>query len=319
MANLKDIRRRIKSINNTAKITRAMEMVSVAKMRKATESVLAIRDYAHSAWSILGNLSRAFEHYNYGLLEVRPVEKVLVVIITSNRGLCGAFNSQIIKKVVTQIKNPKSLVVNRVGEKKIEPKIDLNKIKIDFITVGKKGEHLIRGLKKEIVATFPEMTYVPNIEGIRPLSKIVIEEYLEKKYDKIVVAYTDYVSAMSQEAKIRQLLPVSKIDLEKQIADIDNLAEEYDLKKPIKEYKVEPSPRKVLKHIFPRLIEMQLYHAILESNASKESARMMAMRNATDSAKEIAEDLTLMHNQIRQMKITQEISEISAGRAALEK
>jgi F-type H+-transporting ATPase subunit gamma len=318
MANLKDIRRRIKSINNTAKITRAMEMVSASKMRKATESVLAIRDYAHSAWNILGNLSRAFEKYDYGLLEVRPVKKVLVIIITSNRGLCGSFNSQIIKKVIAQIEDPKSLAINRAGKKKIETKIDLSKIQIDFVTVGRKGENLVRRLRKEIIATFPEMTYLPNIENMRPLSKIVIDEYLAKKYDKVVVAYTDFVSVISQEPKIRQLLPVSKIDLEKQITDINNLAEEYNLNKQVMEYKVEPSPRKVLKHIFPRLIEMQLYHAILESNASKASARMMAMRNATDSAKEIAGDLTLMHNKIRQMKITQEISEISAGRTALE-
>lgn len=318
MANLKDIRRRIKSINNTAKITRAMEMVSAAKMRKAIDSVLAIREYAHSAWSILGNLSRAFEKYDYGLLEVRPVEKVLMVVITSNRGLCGAFNSQTIKKIMAQVNDPKSLAINRVGKKKIEPRVDLDKIEIDFITIGRKGEDLVRRLGRKIIATFPELTYLPGIESVRPVSKLIKDEYLEKNYDKVVIVYTDFISAMSQEAKIRQLLPVSKIDLEKQIADIDNLAEEYDLDKPIREYKVEPKPRRVLEHIFPRLIEMQIYHAILESNASKESSRMMAMRNATDSAREISGDLTLMHNQIRQMKITQEISEISAGRAALE-
>ena len=318
MANLKDIRRRIKSINNTAKITRAMEMVSAAKMKKAIDSVLAIRDYAHSAWSILGNLSRAFERYDYGLLDVRPVEKVLMVVITSNRGLCGAFNSQTIKKIMSQVNDPRNLIINRVGKEKIESKVELDELEIDFITIGKKGEELVQRLGRKVLATFPELTYLPGIESVRPVAKVIIDEYLEKNYDKVVVVYTDFISAMSQEAKIRQLLPVSKIDLEKQIADIDNLAEEYDLDKPTKEYKVEPSPRKVLKHIFPRLIEMQIYHAILESNASKESARMMAMRNATDSAKEIAGDLTLMHNQIRQMKITQEISEISAGRAALE-
>ncbi len=318
MANLKDIRRRIKSINNTAKITRAMEMVSAVKMKKAINNVLAIRDYAHSAWSILGNLSRAFEKYNYGLLEVRPVEKVLMIVITSNRGLCGSFNSQTIKKIIAQLDNPKNIATNRIGKKKVEPKVNLDEIKIDFITIGRKGENIVRRLKKEIIATFPELTYLPGIESVRPLSKIIIDEYLEKKYDKVVIVYTDYISAMLQESKIRQLLPVSKIDLEKQIADIGSLAKKYDLNKPIREYKVEPSPKKVLQHIFPRLIEMQIYHAILESNASKESSRMIAMRNATDSAKEIAGDLTLMHNQIRQMKITQEISEISAGRAALE-
>ncbi|HFC36308.1 MAG TPA: ATP synthase F1 subunit gamma [Candidatus Moranbacteria bacterium] len=318
MSNSKDINRRIKSINNTAKITRAMEMVSAAKMRKATESVLKIRAYAHSAWSVLTNLARAFEKYEFGLLEVREVKSVLIIAITSNRGLCGSFNAQIIKKIKQEIDNPVNLKVNRVGNRRIDSSVKNEDLKVDFITVGKKGEGLVRKLKKEIIATFPDLTYLPGIEQVRPLSKIVIDEYLNKKYDKVVIAYTDYISTIKQEPKIRQVLPISKIDLEKQIADMDNLAKEYGLNEPEMEYKVEPSPKKVLKHIFPRLIEMQIYHAILESNASKESERMMAMRNATDAAKEMSEELTLAYNQIRQMKITQEIAEISAGRAALE-
>lgn len=318
MANPKEIRRRIKSINNTGKITRAMEMVSAAKMRKSTESVLKIREYAHSAWSILTNLARAFENYEHGLLEVREVKSVLIIAITSNRGLCGSFNAQIIKKIKEEIKNPASLKINRIGAKKIESTVADKDLKIDFITVGKKGEGLVKKLGKEIIAAFPDLTYLPGIENVRPLSNIVIEEYLAKKYDKIVIAYTDYISTVNQEPKIRQVLPVSKIDLEKQIAEMDNLAKEYGLAKPKMEYKVEPSPNKVLTHIFPRLIEMQIYHAILESNASKESARMMAMRNATDAANEMSEGLTLAYNRIRQTKITQEIAEISAGRAALE-
>lgn len=318
MASSKEIRSRIKSIDNTGKITRAMEMVSAAKMRKSTESVLKIRDYAHSAWSVLNNLARAFEDYKHGMLEVRPVKSVLMIVMTSNRGLCGSFNSQIMKKVREEINNPRNLKMNRIGNKKIESKVEDKDLKIDFITVGKKGEGLVSKLGKEIVAAFPELTYLPKIEQIRPLSKIVIDEYLNKKYDKVVMAYTDYVSVIVQQPKIRQLLPISKIDLEKQIAEMDNLAKEYGLDKPKSEYKVEPNPDEVLEHIFPRLIEMQLYHAILESNASKESARMMAMRNATDSAKEMSESLNLAYNKIRQMKITQEIAEISAGRAALE-
>ncbi len=293
-------------------------MVSAAKMRKATESVLKIRAYAHSAWSVLTNLARAFEKYEFGLLEVREVKSVLIIAITSNRGLCGSFNAQIIKKIKQEIDNPVNLKVNRVGNRRIDSSVKNEDLKVDFITVGKKGEGLVRKLKKEIIATFPDLTYLPGIEQVRPLSKIVIDEYLNKKYDKVVIAYTDYISTIKQEPKIRQVLPISKIDLEKQIADMDNLAKEYGLNEPEMEYKVEPSPKKVLKHIFPRLIEMQIYHAILESNASKESERMMAMRNATDAAKEMSEDLTLAYNQIRQMKITQEIAEISAGRAALE-
>jgi len=318
MSNSKEIRSRIKSIDNTGKITRAMEMVSAAKMRKSTESVLKIRDYAHSAWSVLNNLARAFEDYKHGMLEVRPVRNVLIIVITSNKGLCGSFNSQILKKVKEELNNPKSLKMNRMGDKKVESDIEDKDLKVDFITIGKKGEGLVKKMGREIIAAFPDLTYLPKIEQVQPLCKIVMDEYLNKKYDKVVMAYTDYVSVIVQQPKIRQLLPISKVDLEKQIAEMDNIAKNYGLDKPKSEYKVEPNPDEVLEHIFPRLIEMQIYHAILESNASKESARMMAMRSATDAAKEMSEGLNLAYNKIRQMKITQEIAEISAGRAALE-
>jgi F-type H+-transporting ATPase subunit gamma len=191
-------------------------------------------------------------------------------------------------------------------------------LKIDFITIGKKGEAMVRRLDKEIVATFPELTYLPKIEDVRAVAKIVIADYLAKKYDKVAVIYTDFVSAINQHTKIRQILPVSKVDLEKQIAEMDVLAKEVGLKEPDLEYKIEPSPQELLDYIFPRLIEMQIYHAILESNASKESSRMLAMRNATDAAGEMADSLTLAYNQLRQAKITQEIAEISAGKATLE-
>lgn len=293
-------------------------MVSAAKMRRAVASVLAIRAYAHSAWSVLTNLARAFSEYNAGLLERRLVKSVLMVVITSNKGLCGSFNSNISKKIIEQIKNPANLKINRIGSKKIESPVADSELKIDFITVGKKGEALVRKMGKNIVASFPEPTYLLGIESVRALSKIVMDEYLAKKYDKVVVVYTDYISTISQQAKIRQLLPISKIDLEKQIAEMDNMAKEYGLAEVKVEYKIEPNPEIVLTHILPRLLEMQIYHAILESNASKESARMIAMRNATDAAGEMADELTFVYNQLRQMKITQEIAEISAGRAALE-
>ncbi|MDO9230900.1 MAG: ATP synthase F1 subunit gamma [bacterium] len=318
MASGKEIKRRIKSIQNTGKITRAMEMVSAAKMRRAISSVLAIRPYAHSAWSVLTNLARSFEKSQKGLLEVREVKSVLAIAITSNRGLCGSFNSQLTKKIKEELANPKNLKINRIGTKKIESKITDEELKIDFITVGRKGEAVVRRTEKEIVASFNDLTYLPKFEAVRAVGKVVIDDYMAKKYDKVVIFYTDYVSAIKQETKVRQILPLSKIDLEKQIAEMDILAEEYGLSKPAVEYKVEPSPEKVLDYIIPRLIEMQIYHAILESNASKESARMVAMRNATDAANEMADGFTLAYNQIRQMKITQEIAEISAGMAALE-
>lgn len=287
-------------------------------MRKAVASVLAIRPYARSAWSVLTNLARSFEEIREGLLEVREVKHVLVVLISSNRGLCGSFNSQLAKKIRDEIQNPEKLKINRVGAKKLESKIENKELKIDFITIGKKGENMTRKLGKEIVASFNEIAYVANIETIRPLAKIITADYVAKKYDKVVMVYTDYVSAIAQQTRIRQLLPISKIDLEKQIAEMDVVAKEYGLAEPVMEYKIEPSPKEVLTYIIPRLIEMQVYHALLESRASEEAARMMAMRNATDAAEEMADDLTFVYNQIRQMKITQEIAEISAGRAALE-
>ena len=318
MASGKEIRRRIKSINNTKKITRAMEMVSAAKMRKAVNKVLQIRPYARSVWSVLTNLARAFATYKSGILEVREVKNILILVITSNRGLCGSFNSQVIKKVKEEIENPEKLKINRGGDKKIKSSVSNEDLKIDFITVGKKGETAIRKMGKNIIATFSDLAYVPTVEEVRPLVKLILTDYLEKKYDKVVVIYTDYISTINQQTRIRQLLPLSKIDIEKQIAEMDILAKEYGLNEPEVEYKVEPSPKEVLEYILPRLIEMQVYHTILESSASKESAQMVAMKNATEAAGEMAADLTFAYNQIRQMKITQEIAEISAGRAALE-
>ncbi|KKT94650.1 MAG: ATP synthase gamma chain [Parcubacteria group bacterium GW2011_GWC1_45_14] len=295
-----------------------MEMVSAAKMRRAVSSVLGLRPYAHSAWSVLTNLARAFENYKHGFLEVREVKNILVVVVASDRGLCGSFNTQIFKKLREEILNPAKLKVNRIGKKRIDSKVADQDLKFDFITIGKKGEGIVRRLDKQIIATFPDGASFVGIENIKPISKIVADDYLAKKYDKVVIVYTDYISAMVQQTRIRQVLPISKIDIEKQIAEIDVLAKEYGLDEPKKEYKVEPSPEEVLSLIFPRIIDMQIFHAILESAASEHSARMLAMRNATDAAGEMGDDLKLAYNQLRQAKITQEIAEISAGSAALE-
>ena len=304
-----------------------MEMVSAAKMRKAVASVIAIRPYARSAWSVLTNLARAFEKYQgNGLLEVREVKSVLMIVVSSNRGLCGSFNTQVAKKIKDEITHPERLKINRFGKKKISAQGESTsggestneELKIDFIVVGKKGENIVRKLEKNIIASFADAGAFAEVGDVQSIYKMIADDYLAKKYDKVVVVYTDYISTIVQKTCIRQVLPISKIDMEKQIAEMDVLAKEYGLEEPVLEYKVEPSPKEVLEFILPRLIEMQIFHAILESRASEESARMMAMRNATDAAAEMSEDLTLAYNQIRQGKITQEIAEISAGRAALE-
>jgi F-type H+-transporting ATPase subunit gamma len=317
-SNTKEIQRRIKSIKNTRKITRAMEMVAAAKMKKEVSRVLAIRSYAHAAWGVLANLSRAFGKYKHGLLEVREVRKILVILVTSNRGLCSGYNSQIIKKMINQVKSPSLLKINRVGNKRIESSVPDEQIEFDFIAVGRKGFDYLHKRDYNVVAHFENYNYLPSADSIRPLVKIAIDDYAKKKYDKVVIAYTDYVNAAVQVPKLRQLLPISTVDLEKQISEMNGQAPETGLDEKEIDYKIEPNPALVLEHILPRLVELQVYHAILESNASKESARMLAMRNATDAATDMAYQLQHHYNQVRQMNITQEIAEITSGRVALE-
>lgn len=304
MASARDIRRRIKGVKGTGKITRAMEMISAVKMRKAVVNVLSIRPYAKSAIELLEQLKRAVGNEGHVLLTQRPVKRELYVIITSNRGLCGAFNAQIVKHLRQTLKD------------------DANRERV-FITIGKKGENAVRrmlatpGKWGGIIASFPDVLSVPTILGMRAVAKIIIEEFEMKRVDRVVMVYTNYVSMLSQEVKVRALLPVAIKDTKKAMYEMDE-KQENDV--PIDaEYMIEPTPKKVLWQMIPRLIEMELYHAVLESNASQESSRMMAMRNATDAAEDMVVDLTLAYNQLRQGKITQEIAELSAGMAAVQK
>ncbi|MDP3957074.1 MAG: ATP synthase F1 subunit gamma [bacterium] len=306
MASARDIRRRIKGVKSTGKITRAMEMISAVKMRKAVQSVLSIRPFALSAIELLEQLDVVTKGEGHPLLTVRPVKKELYVVITSNRGLCGAFNAQIGRKL-------RQILAQDTDREQI------------FITLGKKGEMAVRRLParpdgggKEIIASFPDVIGVPTVEGMRAVTRVIIEEFESKRVDRVVMVYTDYISVMVQEVKVRGLLPVVIKDTKKALNEMSSgVAEEKQ--KLQAEYVIEPSPKKVLWRMIPRLIEMELYHAVLESNASQESARMIAMQNATDAAQDMVSDLTLAYNQIRQSKITQEIAELSAGMAAVTK
>jgi F-type H+-transporting ATPase subunit gamma len=322
----KEIQRRIKSVNNTRKITRAMEMVSAAKMKKEVNRVLSIRSYSQSAWNVLMNLSKSLRKARHGLLEVREVKNILVVVVTSNRGLCGSYNSQLLKKIIDQVKNPDSIKINRVKNKKIVSNVPNDQLNFDFVAVGKKGFDYLNRRKYKVSALYDNFNYSPSLDDVRGLAKMVIDDYVEGKYDKVVVAYTDYVNTIKQVPRIRQLLPVSQVDVEKQIEEIEDQkpsGEGERIEDPVKrwegvDYKIEPEPKKVIDYIMPRLVEMQLYHAILESNASKESARMIAMKNATDAADEMMEELRYSYNQLRQMGITQEIAEITSGTIRVE-
>lgn len=318
--NTKAIKRRIKSVGSTRKITKAMEMVAAAKMRKAVQATVNTRTYASLAWELLLNLAKA-KKTKLPLLETRKVKKLLVILITSSRGFCGSFNANIIKKTAAQLTDPKNIGRQRVKGKIIEPDKELA---VDVIGIGKKGIDFARKTGYNLIASFSDFPDTPKLNDILPISKMVITAYENKDYDKVVIAYTDFKSAVTQVAKLRQVLPISEIDLEKMLDGIssdDKVVLEKNIDKTkieLDDYLFEPNCNKVLNIILPRLVETQMYQAALESAASEHSARMMAMRNASDAATDMIKELSLIFNKARQAGITQEIAEIAGGAAALD-
>jgi F-type H+-transporting ATPase subunit gamma len=312
--NTKAIKRRIRSVGNTKKITKAMEMVSASKMRKAVSAALNTRTYAKLAWDLLVHLSE-LDKESLPLLEVRPVKRLLLILVTSNRGLCGSFNSNIIRKTAEQLRDPKNISRQRVKNQVVEPS---DVVAVDVIGVGKKGAEFAKKMGYNLIAAFTDFPDTPGLEDISPISRMVVEEYQAKKYDKVVIAYTDYRSAIAQVAKLRQVLPISESDLEKMLGEIGDLnGHEVMGEIELEDYLFEPNQNEVLKIILPRLVETQVYQSVLESTASEHSARMMAMRNASDSAEDMIDELNLNFNKARQAGITQEIAEIASGAAAL--
>lgn len=308
----KIIKRRIKSVKNTKKITKAMELVSAAKMRRAVEAVLNTRSYSSLAWELLLHLSAIREQVSLPLLEMRKVERLLVILMTSNRGLCGSFNTNIIRKTIEQLKDPKNIARHRDGGKELDP---AEQVDVSVIAVGKKGGDMVAKLGHKLLAVFVEVSDTPRLDDILPIVKMVREGYEQKQFDKVVVAYTDFKSALNQVPKLRQLLPLSTVDLEKMLLDAG--VEEPTAKEQETEYLFEPDKLEVLEMMLPRLVESQLFQAILESSASEHSARMMAMRNASDAAEDMVDELNLSFNKARQAGITQQIAEIAGGAAAL--
>jgi F-type H+-transporting ATPase subunit gamma len=314
MAKTKEISRRIKSVSSTKKITKAMEMVAASKMRKAIEAVLKTRTYANLSWETvlrLAEISKSKNENLHPLLSPRAkISKVAIILITSNRGMCGAYNSAVIAKAKESIvKHP---------------------VPTDFILSGKKGA-IIRNQDYEIAAEFEKSDIITDAREIYPLVKMALEDYLAGKYDKILVAYTDFVNAARQVPRVKQLLPVEIEKVDEYLGVISNegkvgVTPELIAAKEDKhlnsgdyvyEYTFEPSAHEVLDTMIPRLLEIQLYQAFLEANASEHSASMSAMHQATEAASDMVSELTLFYNKVRQAGITAEIAEISAGANAL--
>lgn len=300
MSSIREIRRHIRSVRNISKVTRAMQMVAASKMRRAQEQVLATRPYSQKAWELLTHLaalSVRTEQEEHPLLAVRPVQAIGLVVLTSDKGLCGGYNHNLLRVVTDYL---------QMQEKPVK-----------VITVGRKGRDFLLRVRVNLVAEFTGMPALPTLLDVLPIARTVLDDYLAGVYDEVLLAYTDFVNTLVQRPVIRRLLPLHVAgDLTEQA-----VSEYVESKPPVRipEYIYEPDPQAVLAQIVPRFTELQIYQAILEAIASEHSARMVAMRNATENANELVEQLTLSFNRARQTAITKEILDIVGGAEALAK
>ena len=288
MANTITLKRRIGSVRNTRQITKAMELVAASKMRRAQERAKDGRVYREAAYSLLTRLSQMNEANEHPLFIKRPVQTRLYVVITSNRGLAGAYNANILRLLTHAV---------QADEK--------TNIKAQIIAIGKQAANYARRLKGvELIAAYTDIDDEPTANDIRPLLNTMIEAYTNKTVDNVQLLYTDFKSNLVQTATQLSLLPAQVDEKIAPDSTLDNVT-------------FEPSIEAVLDNVTARLLEVQLWQALLESVASEHSMRMLAMKNATDNASDLIDDLTLEFNTARQAAITQELAEITGGAEAI--
>ncbi len=289
MANTQDIRRRIKSIRNTAQITKAMQMVAASKMRKAQQHALAGRPYAALMNKVLVSLQRRTDPRLHPLLHIRPVKKELVLIISTDKGLCGALNTNLFREAA-----------------------NFDSAKTAFVVTGKKARQFIARTKRELLADF-ELKDAPTFVETKPIAKFCMEKFLNRDVDKVSVLYTHFINTINQRSVVQTLLPISSFDLPKSESD-EKAKQDVD---PMLGYVFEPNAETVLDMMLPYYLQYQLFQMILDARASEHSARMVAMKNATDNANQFIKDLTLEYNKMRQAGITTELLEIATAQMAL--
>lgn len=302
------IKRRIKSIRSTGKIMRAMELVAASKMRKATQMTLATRPYSHAVGDLATRVRQLIDPSRHPLLLAGSATSnlpTLLIIAASDRGLCGGFNNQLIKKALEFLRTRQD--------------------EVRFVMVGRRAEAVARqalATKRvaRTAASFEAISNAPSFDRALPVAHYALKEFLEGRVSRVFMCYTDFKSALSQIPNVIQLLPVGEAEdiRNKRPTSVKTSAGRQETRDKAASDLFEPDPDAVLNSLLPRLLEMQIYQALLESSASEHSARMMAMRSAGDAAGEMLEDLTFTLNQARQAVITREISEISAGKAAIE-
>lgn len=280
MANTQELRRKIKSISSTAKLTKAMQMVSASKMNRATTQAVSSRAYAEAAWSVISRLATrpGVSHPFFA----RPKSgRTALILMSSNRGLAGGFNSQVIRHAVAELTD-----------------------ETDVLTIGRKGQAYFRRFHpNRLIADFPAPKNRPSYTDVTPIAQFVGERFLAGEYSTVKVIYNRYESTIRQVPSTRQLLPMTEASGSAHQAEV--------------EARFEPSPEAVLSALVRRMLPTMLYQMLVESTAAEHSARMVAMKNATDNAKELVSDLTLTYQGVRQANITRQIIEIASGAAAL--
>ena len=288
MASLRDIRRRIKSVKNTAQITKAMQMVAASKMRKAQQAALNGRPYAILLNRVLVSLRNRLEERVHPLLEKREVKNELVVVLSTDKGLCGGLNTNLLREV-----------------------INFDTTTTKFVSVGRKGTQFLARTKRNMIADFP-LKEQPTFLETKAISKFLIERFLSGDVDKVTVLYPRFVNTLTQKPTIMTLLPITSLE---------EAGIQFPDEPPIPEAEgdiiFEPSPEKILDNLLPYYVHFELFQMLLATRASEHSARMVAMKSATDNAKEIVKDLTLEYNKARQASITKELLEITTAQLAL--
>jgi F-type H+-transporting ATPase subunit gamma len=286
MSGAKEIKGKIGSIKNTQKITSAMEMVAASKMKKAQDRMTSSRPYAQTMRKVIGHIANGSLEYRHPYLEEREVKRVGYVVISSDRGLCGGLNSNEFKAVANDVK------------KYVESGVE-----VDFATLGTKAVGFFNRFGGKVVAAKTGLGDAPSVSDVVGAVRVMLEAYNEGKIDRLFVVYNKFVNTMTQQPTIDQLLPLPK-------AEDEDMSHKWD-------YIYEPDPKVLLEQLMVRYVESQVYQGVVENTASEQAARMVAMKAATDNAGELIDDLQLIYNKARQAAITQEISEICAGSAAV--
>ena len=285
MPSLRDVRRRIRSVQNTQKITKAMQVVSATKLRRAQQAVQATRPYSEKMVDVLQTTAERATEYRHPYLERREGDRAVVLLITTDRGLCGALNTNTLR------------AVNRYVNER-------HRGQARYVTLGRKGRDFLARYRRELIADVSGLKDRPGIADILPAVAAAMEEYNEDRADTVLLAYERWVSTLRQEPVVRTLLPLE-------------LPEREAGAPPAADYIYEPEPEAVLDALLPRYVETQVYQAVLENQASEQSARMLAMQNATKAAGDVIQSLTLTANKVRQATITTELMEIVSGAESL--